>query len=160
MRRRICVALPLLLVATAAAQDSPIPETLTPYPLPAKAQQALTQLAAETDVLVLGETHGTQEVPQLAAGLLGRVVRVQLSKPKRVQDRLIYQVQIANDSPLVLNGLALCGPEDPAKTEAKTLSGLSLPPHKTANVPMTSELVQRLGLKDGVRVIAVNLSGL
>src|SRR5690349_1223094 len=67
---RICIALPLLFVTIAAAQESSIPLTLAPYPLPAKAQQALGQLAAETDVLILGELHGTQEVPQLASALL------------------------------------------------------------------------------------------
>jgi hypothetical protein len=97
---------------------------------------------------------------EIAAGVLGRLVRVQLSKPKRVQDKLVYQLQIANDSPLILNGLALIGPEEAAKAEAKTLAGFSLPPHKTMNLPATSDTVQKLGLKEGVRVIAVNLSGL
>jgi hypothetical protein len=111
------------------------------------AKEELSRLAVET-------------ADQVAEGLLGRVVRVQLSKPKRVQDKLIYQLQIANDSPLILNGLALCGPEEPVKAEPKALAGLSLPPRKTMNVPATAELVQKLGLKEGVRVVAVNLSGL
>jgi hypothetical protein len=99
-------------------------------------------------------------VDGLAAGVLGRVVRVDLSKPKRVRDRLIYQIQIANDSPLVLGGIAVAGAEDSAKAELKAISGLSLPPHKTLNLPASSELVERLGLKGGLRVLAVNLSGL
>ena len=43
---------------------------LTPYPLPGDVRQTLLDLAAECDVLILGELHGTQEVPQLALGLL------------------------------------------------------------------------------------------
>jgi hypothetical protein len=117
----------------------------------------------QTDLLAAKEEQTRQAietVDDLAAGVLGRLVRVQLSKPKRVQDRLIYQIQIANDSPLILNGVAVCGPDDPAKAETKALSGFSLPPHKTINLPATSEVVQRLGLKEGLRVVAVNLSGL
>ncbi len=114
---------------------------------PPTGKEALTRLAAET-------------ADQVAAGVLGRVVRVQLSKPKRVQDKLIYQVQIANDSPLVLNGLAVAGPDESGKAELKALAGLNVPPHKTMSVPATTELVQRLGLKDGVRVVAADLSGL
>ena len=111
------------------------------------AKKELTRQAVET-------------ADEVAAGVLGRLVRVQLSKPKRVNDRLIYQIQIANDSPLILNGLAVSGPADSAKAEPKTLPGLSLPPHKSMNLPATSELVQKLGLKEGMRVVAVNLSGL
>ncbi len=43
---------------------------LSAYPLPAEAQSKLEKFAAETDVLVFGESHGTQEVAQLAATLL------------------------------------------------------------------------------------------
>ena len=43
---------------------------LDPYPLPAPARQALLDLAAQSDVLILGEIHGTQEVPAIAAALL------------------------------------------------------------------------------------------
>jgi hypothetical protein len=57
----------IALSSTVLAQ--PIPE-LHPYALPADAENALTALAAETDVLILGETHGTQEVPAVAAALV------------------------------------------------------------------------------------------
>jgi erythromycin esterase-like protein len=43
---------------------------LKPYPLPPEARTGVEKLAASSDVLVLGEMHGTQEVPQLVAGLL------------------------------------------------------------------------------------------
>jgi hypothetical protein len=47
-----------------------VPQSLEPYPLPAKALDGLTKLAAESDVLVLGELHGTRETPAVAAALL------------------------------------------------------------------------------------------
>jgi hypothetical protein len=43
---------------------------LKPYTLPPEARTGVEKLAASSDVLVLGEMHGTQEVPQLVAGLL------------------------------------------------------------------------------------------
>lgn len=45
-------------------------EPITPYDLPDPARQQLLALAAESDLLLIGETHGTQEVPRLILGLL------------------------------------------------------------------------------------------
>jgi hypothetical protein len=64
------VALTILFFNSAVAWAQLVPERLEPYPLPSKAQQALGELAAESDVLILGEIHGTQEVPAVAAALL------------------------------------------------------------------------------------------
>ena len=114
----------------AGANWAPLGEFVLKCKPETTAKEELTRQAVET-------------ADEVAAGVLGRLVRVQLSKPKRVNDRLIYQIQIANDSPLILNGLAVSGPEDSAKAEPKTLAGLSLPPHKSMNLPATSELVQK-----------------
>jgi hypothetical protein len=46
----------------------PIPE-LEAYPLPAGAQASLLELAGVCDVLILGETHGTREVPAIVETL-------------------------------------------------------------------------------------------
>jgi hypothetical protein len=43
---------------------------LPKLPLPDPVRQALQQLAQQSDCLIFGETHGTQEVPQLLASLL------------------------------------------------------------------------------------------
>ncbi|HVW39505.1 MAG TPA: hypothetical protein VHB99_19440 [Pirellulales bacterium] len=68
MRMPFVLILGLVLFTIAA--NAQVPERLEPYPLPAKALKGLTKLAAESDVLVLGETHGTQETPAVAAALL------------------------------------------------------------------------------------------
>lgn len=68
MRMRFVLILSLVLFTIAAKAQ--IPERLEPYALPAKALEGLTKLAAESDVLVLGEMHGTQETPAIAAALL------------------------------------------------------------------------------------------
>ena len=44
---------------------------LKPYPLPPATRTHIENLAASSDILILGEIHGTQEVPELAASLLG-----------------------------------------------------------------------------------------
>ncbi len=40
------------------------------------------------------------------------------------------------------------------------MSGLSIPPRKNMTVPASEDVVKLLGLKKGIRVMAVNLSGL
>jgi len=96
----------------------------------------------------------------MAAEILSRLVRVQLSKPKRVQDKLTYQVKVINDSPLILNGLALAGPPGKTGDEPAAMSGFCLPPHKSLTLPAPSDVVDRLHLRDGLRVVAADLSGL
>jgi hypothetical protein len=69
MRIWVAMTLALLLMCPAAiAQIDSQP--LEPYPLPPDAQQSINELAAQCDVLILGEIHGTQEVPAVAAALL------------------------------------------------------------------------------------------
>jgi hypothetical protein len=96
----------------------------------------------------------------VAAGLLGRLVQIQLAKPKKIQGKLVYKVQVANASPFVLNGLALAGPEDRNEVVPASMAGISLPPHKWMSLPASEDLVKRLELKEGVRVVAADLSGL
>lgn len=45
-------------------------EPLPPYPLPEHVRAGLLTLARNNDLLVFGETHGTQEAPRLILGLL------------------------------------------------------------------------------------------
>ena len=51
------------------ATPVPLPP-LASYALPAKAAGTVASLAARSDVLILGEIHGTQEVPEMTASLL------------------------------------------------------------------------------------------
>ncbi len=45
-------------------------EAIPPYDLPEHTKARLLTLAAESDLLLIGELHGTQEVPRLILGLL------------------------------------------------------------------------------------------
>ena len=49
---------------------------LKPLPLPPAAKAQLENLAATSDILILGEMHGTQEVPELVASLLGPLAKL------------------------------------------------------------------------------------
>ena len=51
-------------------------QALTPYSLPAAAEQPIKELADRSDVLILGETHGTQEVPEVVATLLPMLAKM------------------------------------------------------------------------------------
>jgi hypothetical protein len=97
----------------------------------------------------------------LAEGILGRMVRAQLSKPVRVDgNKFIYKVRIDNASPLILNGLAVRGTDGKDDETPKILSGISVSPGRSMTVPATGKMVEELGLKKGIRVIAADLSGL
>jgi hypothetical protein len=49
---------------------------LEPYPLTASAERSITDLAAQSDVLILGETHGTREVPAVGEALLAPLTKL------------------------------------------------------------------------------------
>lgn len=51
-------------------------DAINPYSLPDAVRERLLALAALSDVLLLGETHGTQEVPRLALGLLPYLAQI------------------------------------------------------------------------------------
>ena len=42
----------------------------------------------------------------------------------------------------------------------KALAGICIAPRRRMTVPATGEVVEQLGLKKGVRVVAIDLSGL
>ena len=97
----------------------------------------------------------------MAEGVLSRLVRAQLTKGPRVQGKETYRIRLDNVSPLVLNGVALTRSErDGAEARPTGLAGISLPPLKSLTLPATAEVVDRLGLKDGVKTIAADLSAL
>jgi hypothetical protein len=93
-------------------------------------------------------------------GLLSRLIRVKLITGSKVKGRETYKVRIDNVSPLVLHSVALDGITGADAKRASTLSGFSLPPKKSVTLPTSSDVVERLGLKRGVRVLAASLSGL
>jgi hypothetical protein len=107
-----------------------------------------------------GGFDAPQFADALAEGILNRLVRAQLIKGPRDKNKLTYQLRIENFSPMLLNGLALLGPASKPAEEPKVLSGISIPPRKAMSVPASEEAVKALGLRQGVRVLALDLSGL
>ena len=113
---------------------------------------ATSALSTETKSARLGDA--------VAAGMVGRLVRVNLSRGPKVKGKDTYKIKIVNSSPMVLNGLALGGAEARDDAAPSVVAGMSLPPLKSLTVPASAEMVGRLHLKDGVRVFAADLSGL
>ena len=97
---------------------------------------------------------------EVAEGLLGRLVRAQLVKGPRAKGKLTYRLHINNASPLRLNGLAAVGVESKEDAKPRVLSGISIPPRRSMTVPASEEVVKTLGLKHGIRLTAIDLSGL
>ncbi len=108
-----------------------------------------------------GAERSAEEIADaLAENLLDRLVRVQLTPgPPPVKGKATYTIRIDNGSPLVLHGLALTGSAAGPVAKPSLLLGISLPPKKHLAVPVSSEVVRRLKLKQGVSVQAVDLSG-
>ena len=107
-----------------------------------------------------GKVDAVAFTDSVASGVLGRMVRADLVKGKKVKGKDSFTVRIDNYSPLILNGLALAGTSDKAAETPKMLSGVSISPRKSFSLPANSEVVDQLGLKQGIRILAADLSGL
>jgi hypothetical protein len=96
----------------------------------------------------------------IAERALNRLVRVQLSKGVKDKGKLYYRLRVDNASPLVLNGVAAVGAASGPDATPRVLSGICLSPDRTMTVPASEEVVTSLGLREGIKLIALNLSGL
>ena len=92
--------------------------------------------------------------------MVERLVHVKLARGSGAKGKESFQIKIVNESPLILNGLALGGSEVRPDNPPATLQGLSVPPRKGLTVPASPEVVSRLHMKDGLKVYAADLSGL
>ena len=70
MCKSFLMTMGMLTLVSALALAQPAIPSLEPYPLPSKSKEALCELAGKSDILILGEIHGTQEVPAVAVALL------------------------------------------------------------------------------------------
>ena len=72
----------------------------------------------------------------------------------------IYQIRIENASPMILNGLALVGTGSPEEETPKVLTGICVSPRRSLTIPADEQVVKTLGLKKGIKLTALDLSGL
>ena len=109
-----------------------------------------------------GKVDSAKLVDALTEGILNRLVRAQIIKGSATKDKgkLVYQLRIDNASPLVLNGLAILGTVSKADEVPKVLQMISVSPRRSLSVPTTEDVVRGLGLKKGVRLVGLDLSGL
>jgi hypothetical protein len=114
--------------------------------------------------VALDQEQGKLEIGRfaddIAEGTLNRLVRVQLRKGAKEKGKTQYALRIDNASPLVLNGLAALGTTSKPEDTPRVLSGICLSPRKSMTVPASEEVVNALGLKKGVKLVALDLSGL
>jgi hypothetical protein len=166
------------LVAQAGDQLPSVPEgSAVACKVKLKGGQALVQVlssdpAAKSWVpfgkFNLSLTHGQDKfdairfVDGLAEGVLNRLVRAQVIKgaTTREKGKLVYQIRIENHSPLVLNGLALLGTGSPEEEKPKVLTGICVSPRRSLTIPANEQVVKELGLKKGIKLTALDLSGL
>jgi hypothetical protein len=133
--------------------------TIDRYKIKASEFAPPTEGVAGSDPKPSGES--TRIADSLVGSVLGRLLRVQLTKGSKVKGKDTYRIKIINDSPLILNGMALAGNNEQTTNEPSVLTGLSLPPMKSLAVPASAEMVARLNVKkQGLRVLAADLSGL
>jgi hypothetical protein len=107
-----------------------------------------------------GKFDSVRFADSLAEGILNRLVRTQLVKGPRDKGKLTYGIRIDNASPLILNGLAVLGTVNKSNETPKPLWGITIPPQKHLTLPATEHVVKALGLRQGIRVMALDLSGL
>jgi hypothetical protein len=88
------------------------------------------------------------------------MVDAKLVKGKKVKGKETYTVRIDNDSPLILNGLAVTGVAEEGDSRPRMVSGICLSPRRSLSLPATAEVVENLGMRHGIRIVAVDLSGL
>jgi hypothetical protein len=115
--------------------------------------------------LALADSKGAERpaaevADALALGMLERLVRVELTPAPKHKGKAAYTIRIENGSPLVLSGLALAGPGADRETKPSLLLGIALPPKKSLTVPARAEVVKRLRLTEGARILAVDLGEL
>jgi hypothetical protein len=107
-----------------------------------------------------GKWNTTRFLDELSQGILERLIRAHLSKGVKDKGKMHYQIRIENASPLVLNGLAAVGGASKDDEMPRVLWGICVSPWKSLTVPASEEVVKALGLKKGIKVVALNLSGL
>jgi hypothetical protein len=96
----------------------------------------------------------------LAGELLKRLVSVKLVKGAKVKGKESYSIKVENNSPMILNGVAVTGSVSKPNEPPKMLLGIALSPRRSMAVPASAEAVESFGLKDGIKVLALDLSGL
>jgi hypothetical protein len=96
----------------------------------------------------------------VAGGVLNQVVRTQVIRGPRENGKPTYRVRIDNASPFMLSGLAAGAATSKDEQAPKVLYEMGIPPHKSMTVPASEEVVKSLGVKKGIRVVALDLSAL
>jgi hypothetical protein len=96
----------------------------------------------------------------VAEGIISRLVRVYEFQKFHDKGKLIHVLRIENASPLILSGLAIQGATSKSDETSRVLTSLGIPPRKYLSLPASDDVFRTLGFKQGIRVTALDLSGL
>lgn len=127
------IAVAVTMLSTTSCAQVAIPEQ-PPYPLPAEVRQPLATLASECDVLLIGETHGTREVPAIIEELLAPLSKLgyralALEVPRDAQPAITAWA--TGDADVVPTFFAKPGPDGRGNQQVLALIRRALsPPHK------------------------------
>ena len=98
----------------------------------------------------------------LAEGVLNRLVRAQVIKGATTREK--GQARLPDpDRECVADGSqrpALVGTDSPEEETPKMLTGICISPRRSLTIPADEQVVKALGLKKGIKLTALDLSGL
>ena len=97
----------------------------------------------------------------LAEGIMNRLVRAlfgQEAEPGR--PLTAFHVRIENASPMILNGISLISTEHKANDVPRYLLGINVAPGRNLSLSITNKAAQEYGLKKGIQLVGLDLSGL
>jgi hypothetical protein len=102
-----------------------------------------------------------QLLDSLAEKILSRVTEARVVQTRSSKGKPSYQIRIHNVSPFILNGIGMTGTSNDGKDARLTaLAGFTIPPHKSHAFPASAEMIESVGLKTGIRLVAADLSAL
>ena len=111
-----------------------------------------------------------QVVGAIAEGVLAKVMTARVVTGPKVKGKVSYRLMVSNESPLILNGIALAASRNgvreldpdfvgPPEPQCASMNGFSLAPGRAMAIPIETDLARRWG-KNAVPVLAADLSGL
>ncbi|SIO62449.1 hypothetical protein SAMN05444166_7050 [Singulisphaera sp. GP187] len=106
------------------------------------------------------ESEAAEVIDMMSSRLLEKLTRAELIKGPKSRGKDTYTIRVDNGSPLILSGLAIAGAEASKPIPFAALAGLSVSPLTSLRLPATPEIVEQLGLKQRIRVVAASLGGL
>ena len=99
-------------------------------------------------------------IDRLAEAVLTKLVHVKLVAGPKSKGKASYRIRVENASPMILKGISLTGLDAKADVPPSTLLGITLPPHRSLDLPARAEVIERLKLQKGIELLGIDLGTL